>query len=575
MFRSAPTTPPEQENNLKDRPPIRASTTFYDRIVTDWWWWELLSWTVSFACVAAIIGVLWYYDGKRQPEYLVTGITLNAYVSVFAAVSKAALILPVSEAIGQLKWVWFQEEAALWDFQSYDAASRGPWGAAMLLIKTRCRHLVSLGALVTVLALAFEPFFQQIVAYPERMTATQQGITWAARSFVPNYTPILRKFCTDTRSDPTMSAVIDAAFNTPEIGIRPSTATCPTGNCTWPSYSTLGVCHECQDVSSSLEYHCKNNTSLDRATGFREASDPCGFKINNTFLVGSTGVVGFRRVTSLTTLIVNTSNTAARFDPFLNSTKFRGATLPIVDFYIGYTPGGPAAVMRNETPVFSECLLTWCVKTLQARVNNGTLEESVVDTITIQPDSYSASSPIVAALGPNETFNIINQTTEILRDWIISDLPPILSQNPEFPFGSDMGIWNFHHVPPYDFEGGLSNLTRAITNNMKSRGVGTVPIEGTAWKSEKIVQIRWVWITLPAILLVGSLVLLCATIWEGRRTQAPVWKSSALATLLHGLSEETQRRIDPDLSSSQIEAISTKLRVRLSSQRGDARLVAT
>ncbi|KAF1945645.1 hypothetical protein EJ02DRAFT_35101 [Clathrospora elynae] len=93
------------------RPLLRASTTFYDRVVTDWWWWELLSWTVSFACATAIVGVLWFYDGKRQTEYLATGITPNAYVAVFAAVSKAALILPVSEAIGQLKWVWFQEAA--------------------------------------------------------------------------------------------------------------------------------------------------------------------------------------------------------------------------------------------------------------------------------------------------------------------------------------------------------------------------------------------------------------------------------------------------------------------------------
>jgi hypothetical protein len=94
---------------------------------------------VSFVCVLAIVGVLWYYDGRRQPEYLLNGITLNGYVSVFAAVSKAALILPVSEAISQLKWIWFQEEAALWDFQLFDAASRGPWGAFMLLLRTRCK----------------------------------------------------------------------------------------------------------------------------------------------------------------------------------------------------------------------------------------------------------------------------------------------------------------------------------------------------------------------------------------------------------------------------------------------------
>jgi hypothetical protein len=141
MFRSTPTnlTSSNQESEPKDRPLLRASTTLYDRIITDWWWWELFSWAVSFTCVVAIVGVLWYYDGKTQPEYLLNGITLNGYVSVFAAVSKAALILPVSEAIGQLKWIWFQEEAALWDFQLFDAASRGPWGAFMLLLRTRCK----------------------------------------------------------------------------------------------------------------------------------------------------------------------------------------------------------------------------------------------------------------------------------------------------------------------------------------------------------------------------------------------------------------------------------------------------
>jgi hypothetical protein len=111
-------------------------------------------------------------------------------------------------------------------------------------------------------------------------------------------------------------------------------------------------------------------------------------------------------------------------------------------------------------------------------------------------------------------------------------------------------------------------------NNMKSRLPGTIPIEGTAWESERFVQVRWVWISLPAFSLIGSLVLICATVLKGKETNAPVWKSSSLATLLHGLSEDTQVGIDPDITSSQVEAVSTKLRVRLSSARGNARLIA-
>lgn len=121
------------------RPLLRASSTFYDRVITDWWWWELLSLLVSFCCIAAICGMLLFHSGKKQPQYVLPGITINAYISVFAAVAKAALILPVSEAIGQLKWNWFQSDRNLWDFYLFDGASRGPWGSVALLAKTRCR----------------------------------------------------------------------------------------------------------------------------------------------------------------------------------------------------------------------------------------------------------------------------------------------------------------------------------------------------------------------------------------------------------------------------------------------------
>lgn len=67
------------------------------------------------------------------------GITLNAFVAVFSAVAKAALILPVSEAIGQLKWIWFRDGRRLYDFHAFDNASRGPLGSVLLLGTTKGR----------------------------------------------------------------------------------------------------------------------------------------------------------------------------------------------------------------------------------------------------------------------------------------------------------------------------------------------------------------------------------------------------------------------------------------------------
>jgi hypothetical protein len=406
------------------------------------------------------------------------------------------------------------------------------------------------------------------------MVPIGQSLTWAARSFVPGYTETSRRSC-DLTADPSMTAAIDAAFNTPEIPIRPSTATCSTGKCTWPLYTSLGVCHQCQDMSYLLEYQCKNGTDLSH-TRSSSAYDPCGFKVNETFVVGLSGTLGFRRAVSLTIGIVNTFDTGSEFGPFWNTTNFSNATLPIANFYVAYTPGGPSAVMRNQTPVLVECLFTWCAKTLEAKFDNGALKETVVQSVTIQPETLSTqlSSPIVATLGPNATFTIANQTTQSFRDWILFDLPTYLSQDPKFPFGEYEGMWQFHQAPPYDLVGYLSYITTAITNNMKSRLLGTIPIEGTAWETARFVQVRWAWISLPAFSLIGSLVLICATVLKGKETNAPVWKSSSLATLLHGLSEDTQRGINPDITSSQVEAVSTKLRVRLSSGRGNVRLIA-
>lgn len=94
---------------------------------------------MSFTCVTANVSLLLYYDGKKQPENIMKGITLNAFVAVFSAVAKAALILPVSEAIGQLKWIWFRDGRRLYDFHAFDNASRGPLGSVLLLGTTKGR----------------------------------------------------------------------------------------------------------------------------------------------------------------------------------------------------------------------------------------------------------------------------------------------------------------------------------------------------------------------------------------------------------------------------------------------------
>jgi hypothetical protein len=130
------------------------------------WLFELLSWLVSASCMVAMVFI--YVRIKDQPISK-AGSSLT-WTNVLGKISSAALIVPTSEAIGQLKWNWFHNSKAMWDFEIFDRASRGPWGALMLLFRTKGRSLAALGALLIVLLLVIDTFFQQAVDMPDRWT---------------------------------------------------------------------------------------------------------------------------------------------------------------------------------------------------------------------------------------------------------------------------------------------------------------------------------------------------------------------------------------------------------------------
>lgn len=110
-------------------------------LVIDWWLWEIISWCMCALCTLAIALLLGYYNGKAVPDRWPLGITLNAYIAILSGIAKFTLAVPVDSLIGQLKWHWMaQRPRPLLDFERFDDASRGPWGALMLLICTRGRY---------------------------------------------------------------------------------------------------------------------------------------------------------------------------------------------------------------------------------------------------------------------------------------------------------------------------------------------------------------------------------------------------------------------------------------------------
>jgi hypothetical protein len=104
--------------------------------------------------------------------------------------------------------------------------------------------------------------------------------------------------------DTVRSAALEVmnALSTRDEAVRTISAICPTGRCTWANYSSLGVCHKCQDVSSLLVPVCSKQPLAFQNSG-DSAANPCGYRLNGTFSTGIFGTFGYdKSVLGLSTL---------------------------------------------------------------------------------------------------------------------------------------------------------------------------------------------------------------------------------------------------------------------------------
>jgi hypothetical protein len=112
-------------------------SSWFTRWFVEWWMFEILSWIFSVICICTIVIVLVYFNGRELPRWKL-GITINAFIAIFAGFAKSALLVPTAEALGQLKWDWYRNKPKkMLDFEILDSASRGPWGSLVLLTRTK------------------------------------------------------------------------------------------------------------------------------------------------------------------------------------------------------------------------------------------------------------------------------------------------------------------------------------------------------------------------------------------------------------------------------------------------------
>lgn len=146
------------------------------------WLYEIGAIVLSLIFMSAIVVVLKKIDG--QPMSSGMPLSPNTLIAIFSTLSKSAILFVISGCLGQLKWVYFEQRGQrLMDLQIFDDASRGPLGSLWLLLRIRWSAIIaSCGALLTILALAQDAFYQEVYSTYTAETALHNGAATIARS---------------------------------------------------------------------------------------------------------------------------------------------------------------------------------------------------------------------------------------------------------------------------------------------------------------------------------------------------------------------------------------------------------
>ena len=457
------------------------------------------------------------------------------------------------------------------------------------------RHVSSLGALITVFALAIDPFTQQVASYQVEELASSQNSTLPVRFYFP-----------DDLNESFKGAAIAGLFGSGQTTFNPH---CPSGNCTWAPYQSLALCSQCVDVTSLIK-----RTPL----GCERYDD--GYSADDYI------TDGYRHINYSSCLSSLPNGLSLKG----NGSQISGTLPPMMLDRVGYAIVNFSLLDITDSPWAAECSLYWCVNTYTATVNNGrfaeTLEsswynatstlplasmpsENVLDnSVDFKPDViklYNTTPPTGGAKSqPNLNLSVDEmdfQPNGILEreDFLVSSTPQILNwlgwllsgnaTSVDIPSTVVMGLFHYGHgghslpdnstVSIAGVQDTFDQLAQSLSTWTRTSRQGSTfdltmgQAVGVTWTNGTILKVRWAWLALPCALLAGTLVFLGFTIMVTRKQQMGIWKSSSLALLFHGL-EERSAEVTEDLGHVVgMEEKSERTWVRLVDEGEGARLV--
>lgn len=337
---------------------------------------------------------------------------------------------------------------------------------------------------------------------------------------------------------------------------------CPSINCTFPVFETLGLCHTCDDISGEIRSYRLSDT-LD---------NPYGCCSNHT--------------------LVDQNNQTCLWadDQYLqqNTTTYGGAANDTFHFTLLQAAGFD----QNAKSVAIKCELYPCIKECNSSIKSADLTEELINTI---PISFSGSYPGLFELTANRTLRngvwedcTVDPTTKYLPDdclWYFSSMDSLGAQLATALAGQDMiyagtapagstvarKLWNdesasINSVNAYF--GDLADVITATIRNTGNKNISSsdypVPIRGMAQVTETCIAVRWKWLSFLVVMSRLTLLFwLFICVYYICAVRSPPWKSSSLALLFCSLDSEIKDSINGYPTKDAMAEVSKESLVRL------------
>ncbi|KAF4456622.1 hypothetical protein F53441_1280 [Fusarium austroafricanum] len=484
-----PTSKPSQRNRY-----VRHGT-----FSTYGWGLELLSSFTTLALFTGMVAIFCSMSNKPYSEWPFS-ISLNTTIAILSTACTAAMMHNVSAFIGQLKWLHFKQSAqSVYNVERFDEASRGPYGAILLIFKVPW-NLATLGALITILRLGFSPLSQAVVSLESKMldVPSNSSTFGYAHAYDRNRTGGPQgEIPPDTQMQ---SAILQGLYDISSIPVF----NCG-GACLWrDSHISLGFKSTWRpEMRDDLNYNFTTPGNVTLTTQHVRTDSQTTFRINATRT--------YKQQDDIMTSLDDIAKIAVWRSWY--DTSFNATDINITECTVGFT----------------------AYEYSRAEANGSTFSFGKVAEMDIQHTNWSWDDT------PKKTHFVSNKSSNLPPFKIsIIDIEALLDFFESTTFQSEFVSGSHANKNPglSAALGGSVNLTRAFENmavgmtDYLRSGPNEKLAQGVRRESQIFVFIRWYWLIGPAILELAALIFaICSIVSTARKHEVPLWKSSALVLL--------------------------------------------